>query len=304
MLFMILRRVASGIPVLLIVATLTFILMHIVPGGPFDHEKRLPPEILHNIEVKFHLDRPVWEQYVLYMKGLLVGDFGPSYKYLGRNVADILADTWPVSFLLGSSALAVTVLLGLFWGILMAIRQKSWVDRIGSVISVSGISVPNFVAAALLILVFAHTLKILPPALWEDWRHLILPTLALSLAPAAYVAQLTRNSLIDVLHQDYIRTARAKGLREGSVILRHALKNGLMPVVTVLGPITASLVTGSFVVEYLFAIPGMGRHFIMAVVDRDYPLIMGVTLVYATVIVAANLIVDLVYGLMDPRVRR
>lgn len=304
MLFMILRRVTSSIPVLLIVATLTFILMHIVPGGPFDQEKRLPPEILHNIEVKFHLDRPVWEQYVLYMKGLLVGDFGPSYKYLGRNVADILADTWPVSLLLGSSALAVTVLLGLFWGILMAIRQESWVDRIGSVISISGISVPNFVAAALLILVFAHTLKILPPALWEDWRHLILPTLALSLAPAAYVAQLTRNSLIDVLHQDYIRTARAKGLREGSVILRHALKNGLMPVVTVLGPITASLVTGSFIVEYLFAIPGMGRHFIMAVVDRDYPLIMGVTLVYATVIVAANLIVDMVYGLLDPRVRR
>ena len=300
----ILRRLLAGIPVLLVVATLTFFIMHLVPGGPFDKEKKLSPEIRANIEAKYHLDRPWVEQYLLYIGGLLQGDFGPSTKYIGRTVGEILRDAFPVSLQLGTAAALTVLLIGLPLGIAMALRQNRWVDRFGLIWTISGISIPHFVLGALLIFVFAHTFKVLPPALWEGWRHLVLPTLALAIAPAAYVAQLTRSSLLEVLHQDYIRTSRAKGLRESRVVLKHALKNSLMPVITILGPLTAALVTGSFVIEYLFSIPGMGRHFVTAVVDRDYPLIMGVTLVYTTVIVTANMIVDILYGILDPRVRR
>jgi oligopeptide transport system permease protein len=223
---------------------------------------------------------------------------------VGRDVDDILRETFPVSLQLGAAALGLSLLIGLPLGIGMAAGRGRRLDRAATAITLSSISIPHFVLGALLILVFSHTLKLLPPALWEDTRHSILPTITLALAPAAYIAQLTRASLLEVLPMDFIRTARAKGLGTMRILFKHALKNAMMPVVTILGPLTAALVTGSFVVEYLFSIPGMGRHFISAVIDRDYPLIMGVTMVYTVVIVAANMAVDLLYGILDPRVRQ
>ena len=303
MLSFILKRLLWGIPVLLTVATITFIVMHIVPGGPFDKEKKLPPEIKANVEAKYHLDRPIYEQYLLYLYGLSKGDLGPSYKYLGRDVKDIIRESLPVSIELGLLALLISIILGISTGIVSAIRPGSILDRISVFSSVAGISIPNFVLGALLVLVFAHIYKVLPPALWEGWRYMILPALSLGLAPAAYIARLTRSSILDVINKDYIRTARAKGLSEPYIIMRHVLINSIMPVITILGPITATLVTGSFTVEFIFSIPGMGKFFITAVTNRDYPLIMGVTLIYAILIIVANIIVDLIYGFVDPRIR-
>ena len=296
-------RLIWSIPVLWLVATMTFILMHLAPGGPFDKEKPLPPEIRANVEAKYHLDEPVARQYARYLGQLLRGDLGPSYKYADRDVSAIIAETFPVSMQLGGAAFALTVVLGLAGGILAAGRPGSWLDRIALLTATLGLSLPSFVVGVLLILVLAHQAHWFPPALWEGPRYIVLPALTLALGPAAYVARLTRASLIDVAAQDYVRVGRAKGLPPGVIWLSYLLKAGLPPVVTVLGPMLAALVTGSFVVEYLFSIPGMGRFFITAVTNRDYPLIMGVTVVYAVVIVAANLAVDLLYGWLDPRIR-
>lgn len=303
MLYFLIRRLLWGIPVLLAVATITFIIMHIVPGGPFDKEKKLPPEIKANVEAKYQLDKPIYEQYLLYLYGLAKGDLGPSYKYLGRDVKDIIRETFPVSVQLGLSALLISIVLGISTGVISAIRPGSLLDRISIFFAIAGISIPSFVLGALLVLIFAHIYKILPPALWEGPRYMILPALSLGLAPAAYIARLTRSSILDVIHKDYIRTARAKGLSEPYIMLRHVLINSITPVITILGPLTATLVTGSFTVEFIFSIPGMGRFFITAVTNRDYPLIMGVTLVYALLIIIANAIVDLIYVYIDPRIR-
>lgn len=303
MLTFIIRRVLWAIPVLGLVATLTFVIMHIVPGGPFDQEKKLPPAIMANVEAKYRLDRPIAEQYLFYLKGLLYGDLGPSYKYVGRTVGDIIGDSFPVSAQLGLLSLVISVLLGLFMGVAASLLSHSVWDRLSIFIGTAGISAPNFVIGSLLLLIFSHQLKWFPPALWEGVSHAILPAVTLSFAPAAYIARLTRSSMLEVHQEDYIRTARAKGLSETAIVLRHVLKNALTPVITMLGPLTASLVSGSFIVEFIFSIPGMGRFFITAVTNRDYPLIMGVTLVYAILIVAANLVVDLIYPLVDPKVR-
>jgi oligopeptide transport system permease protein len=297
------RRIGWGLTVLWVVATLTFLLLRVVPGGPFDTEKQLPPEILANIEAKYHLDEPAWQQYLRYLGGLATGDLGPSYKYLGRDVADILWETFPVSLALGLVALALAVVVGLAFGILAGERPGTGIDRGGMVVATAGVALPNFVLGALLVLIASHRWHLLPPALWEGPRSLVLPALTLGLGPAAYIARLTRSSLLDVAHHDYLRTAHAKGLTRAMVLFKHQLPNALMPVVTVLGPLAAALVTGSFVVEYLFAIPGMGRFFITAVTNRDYPLIMGATLLYAALLVIANLVVDLAYAWLDPRVR-
>ncbi len=297
------RRFLWAIPVLWVVATLTFILMQVVPGGPFDKDKPLPPEIKANVEAKYHLDKPVWQQYLLYLQSLSGGDLGPSYKYLGRNVNDIIKDTLPVSLQLGMLALGVAIMTGFLLGILTVVKPYSWIDRSGMFVATAGISIPNFVIGALLILFLSHLYKLFPPALWEGWRYAILPALTLGLGPAAFIARLLRSSILETLHQDFVRTARAKGLSEGVILVKHVLKNSVTPVVTFLGPLTAALVTGSFIVEYIFAIPGMGKFFITAVTNRDYPLIMGVTLVYAVIIVLANLLVDIAYAYLDPRVR-
>lgn len=302
MLRFIFRRITLGIPVLITVATLTFLIMHWVPGGPFDTEKILPPEIIANIEAKYHLDKPVPIQYLLYMKQLLQGDLGPSYKYLGRDVADIICDTFPVSFTLGFCAVLVVLGLGVPAGMISAYWKNSLLDRSVLLLAAMGISVPSFVLGAVSVWIFSHNWHWFPPALWEGPRHMILPAFALGTGFAGYVARLTRTTMLDVLSSDYIRTARAKGLTETTIMFKHVLINSIYPIVTVMGPLTAGLITGSFVIEFIFSIPGMGRFFITAVTNRDYPLIMGVTLVYAILIVIANLIVDMIYSWLDPRV--
>ena len=302
MLRFLLRRVLLGIPVLVAVATLTFLIMHWVPGGPFDTEKILPPAIIANIEAKYHLDQPVGIQYLLYMKQLLQGDLGPSYKYIGRDVSDILRDTFPVSFTLGMCAVLVVLGMGVPAGIISAYWKNSLLDRSILLFAAMGISIPSFVLGAVSVWIFSHQWHVLPPALWEGPRYMILPAFALGAGFAGYIARLTRTTVLDVLSSDYIRTARAKGLTEFKILIKHVLINSIYPIVSVMGPLTAGLVTGSFVIEFVFSIPGMGRFFITAVTNRDYPLIMGVTLVYAVLIVVANIVVDIIYGWLDPRV--
>lgn len=298
-----LKRLLHALVVLWVVATLTFVLLRVTPGGPFDRERRLPPEVLANIAAKYHLDEPWWSQYTRYLGGLARGDLGPSYKYLDRNVRDIVADTLPVSASLGMLALVFSVVLSLPVGLIAAYFHNSWTDRFCLFVATMGISVPSFILGALLIWIFALQLGWLQAGRWGDLSSIVLPTVTLGAAPAAYLSYLLRSSILDTLGEDFIRTARAKGLSEAAVLFRHALGNSLIPVLTVLGPLMAGLVTGSFVVEYVFAIPGMGRFFITAVTDRDYPLIMGVTLVYTALLVGANLLVDLCYSFFDPRIK-
>jgi oligopeptide transport system permease protein len=297
------NRILQGIPVLIAVSAITFMVMKTAPGGPFDRDKRLPPEIMANIEAKYHLDKPVWDQYLRYMGGLLQGDLGPSYKYIGRDVSDIILETFPVSFTLGMCALLVIVGFGIPVGILSAYRVNTWIDKSMIIIATIGISFPSFVLGSMLVLLFSHHLHWLPPALWESPRHVILPALALGAGYAGYVARLTRSTFLEVLSADYIRTARAKGLNDFQILYKHALKNAMSPILSVMGPIAAGVVTGSFIIEFIFSIPGMGSFFITAVSNRDYPLIMGVTLVYSVLIVIANIAVDMAYAWLDPRVR-
>jgi oligopeptide transport system permease protein len=297
------KRLLHGIPVLFVVATLTFIIMRLVPGGPFDQEKKLPPEILANIEAKYHLDQSVGVQYLFYLKQLVHGDMGPSYKYIGRDVTDIILDTFPVSITLGLLAMLIVVGIGVPVGVWSAYRQNSIVDQIFMFFATLGISIPSFVLGTILVWVMSNKLQWLPPALWEGPRYMILPAIALGAPFTGYVARLIRSTVLEVLASDYIRTARAKGLTETTILLKHTLKNSIFPVISVLGPLTAGLVTGSFVIEFIFSIPGMGSFFITAVTNRDYPLIMGVTLVYAVLIVVANIFVDMIYMWLDPRVR-
>jgi len=297
------KRLVQGLIVLWVVATLTFILLRLAPGGPFDRERKLPPEVLANIEAKYHLDEPLSKQYLRYLTGILHLDLGPSYKYLDRGVKEIISDTLPTSVLLGLLALVFALMVSFPTGLIAAYFRNSWIDRFALLTATLGISVPHFILGALLIWLFALQLGWLQAGRWDNTASMILPTITLGAAPAAYIAALLRSTLIDALGEDFIRTARAKGLREGAVLFKHALRNSLVPVLTVMGPLTAALLTGSFVVEYVFAIPGMGRFFITAVTDRDYPLIMGVTLVYTVLLVGANFLVDLFYAYVDPRIR-
>jgi oligopeptide transport system permease protein len=303
MISLLLTRFFHGLIVLWVVATLTFALLRVAPGGPFDSERKLPPEVLANLEAKYHLDEPLIQQYLRYLGGIARGDFGPSYKYLDRGVTDIIIDTLPTSVLLGGLALLFALFVSFPAGLLAAYYRDSVIDRVCMFVASLGISLPNFILGALLIWVVALQLGWLQAGRWADWSSAILPAITLGAAPAAYLAALLRSTLVEALGEDFVRTARAKGLKESIVLGKHALGNSLIPVLTVMGPLTAALLTGSFVVEYVFAIPGMGRFFISAVTDRDYPLIMGVTLVYTALLVCANLIVDVLYGYVDPRIR-
>lgn len=298
------KRMLGAIPTLFALMTVTFFVMRVVPGGPFDSERALPDEVKANIAAKYHLDKPVWEQYLRYLGDLARADLGPSYRYLGtRGVNEIISESLPVSAQLGFFAIALAVVVGVPLGALAAYRKNSLFDFASMFVAISGISLPNYLLASLLILVFSMHLGWLPPALWEDWRSMILPIVTLSARPMALIARLTRASLLETLNADYIRTARAKGLDTYTILFKHALKNALVPVVTLLGPLTAAVITGSFVIEVIFAIPGMGRHFVSAVTDRDYTLIMGVTIVYGVIVITANLIVDVLYAWIDPRIR-
>lgn len=298
------RRTLALIPVLFVISVITFLLMHSVPGSPFATEdKPLPPQIKANLEAFYGLDEPLVTQYLSYMGNALRGDLGPSYLQRNRSVNDIIRQQLPASATLGVLALGVAILLGVPIGILSAVKQNTWLDYLGMFIAVAGVSVPAMTLGPLLIWGIALELDWLPVARWGTWQHAILPSLTLGLGSAAILARLTRASMLQVIHQDYIRTARSKGLGERTVINKHALRNALIPVVTVLGPLFAALVTGSMVVEQIFAIPGLGRYFVDSVAARDYPVIMGTTLLYAVVLVVSNLLVDISYTLIDPRIR-
>jgi oligopeptide transport system permease protein len=297
------RRLLWLIPVLVVVAAITFTLMHLVPGGPWDRSKRLPPQAQANVERKYGLDKPVWRQYADYMVNLAQGDLGVSYQQLNRPVRDIIWEGAKTSGTLGLIALAVATFAGIGLGLLAALRQNTILDYFSVTFATFGASVPSFVMGMLLLILFSAYLHWLPTGGWGTWRQAIMPVTALSVLPTAYIARVTRAAMLEVLQQDYIRTARSKGLRERVVVLRHLLRNGLIPVLTVLGPVAAALVTGSFIIEYLFDIPGIGRYFVTSISARDYGMIMGTTLFYTTVVVAANLIVDILYAVVDPRIR-
>jgi oligopeptide transport system permease protein len=286
------------------VALLTFLLMKLVPGGPFDGDKALPPEVMASLNRKFRLDLPWYEQFARYISDILFHfDFGPSIKYIGRTVTEIVSESLPVSLELGFYALTIAILSGVGLGIVAAAYRGTWIDFSTMFIAISGVSLPSFLVAALAILLFAQTLGILPAALWDGAAHRILPSVVLGLRPAAIIARITRSSVLEVLYLDYVRTARAKGLSETRVLLVHVLRNALVPVVTILGPMSATILTGSFIIEYVFSVPGLASHFIGAVTNRDYPLVMGVTLLYASFLVVTNLLVDIAYGMIDPRMR-
>lgn len=299
--------------VLFVISVVTFALSHAVPGGPFDREHALPAEIVANLNRHYGLDQPLWKQYTDYMgltrnpsgkfAGVLQGQFGPSYSSRSRTVNDIFRDHLPISATLGLAALVVAVGLGVPLGVVAALKQNSLWDYISMAVAIFGVSVPSVVLAPLFILIFALALRWFPVAGWGSLKQLIMPSVVLGLGSSAIIARLTRASMLQVIREDYIRTARAKGLSERAVTVRHALKNAFIPVATILGPMFAALTTGTLVVEQFFAIPGMGKYFITSITNRDYPVVMGTILLYAVVLVLANLAVDITYAFLDPRIR-
>ncbi len=305
MLLFALKRLATGIPTLLLLMTLTFFLMRLAPGGPFDKERSLPPEIELALKAEYHLDESLPRQYAHYLGGLLRGDLGPSFQYQGSRVSELLGKGLKVSALLGGLAMLLALLLGAAAGIFAAVRQHRWPDVTLMSAALLGISIPAYVIAPLMVLVFAVTLHWLPAGGWADGRvaDVLLPVLALALPQVAAIARLMRGALLEVLHAPFIRTARAKGLPERIVIFRHALKPALMPLLSHLGPATAGILTGSVVVEQIFDVPGIGRYFVQGALNRDYTLVLGVVSFYGALIVLFNFVVDLLYGVLDPRVR-
>jgi ABC-type dipeptide/oligopeptide/nickel transport system permease component len=346
----IIRRMFRNGIVILLIALITFLLMHSVPGGPFDKEKALPQAIIDNLNARYHLDEPLSKQFLFYLNDVLVprlssttpgislqddflitikvGDrlwlkwmnFGPSYTSKSRTVNDIFRQQLPISMQLGIMALLVAMAIGIPLGILAALRQNTAWDYIGMGIAIFGLSVPVIILGPILVWIFGVSLKLLPPSGWgakppylmgflptnlgwNYWKFALMPMIALGLASSALLARLTRASLLQVVREDYIRTARAKGLLERTVITRHAMKNSLIPVVTVLGPMFAALITGTFVTELIFGIPGLGKYFVTSITNRDYPVIMGTILLYAVFLVMANLFVDIMYAFLDPRIR-
>ncbi|MFZ2617922.1 MAG: ABC transporter permease [Anaerolineae bacterium] len=346
----IVRRLLWMVLTMFVVSAITFTLMHSVPGGPFDKEKALPPEIIAILDKRYHLNDPLIVQYFDYLSNVIVpklssvppntsllddaivnikvGDkqwikwmnFGPSFTSRSRTVNDIFRQQFPISAQLGLMALIVAVIIGMPLGILAALKQNSFFDYLGMGVAIFGVSVPVIVMGPILVWIFGVTLKWLPPTGWgaqppfvlgflpsnpgpEFFRYAAMPCIALGLGSSAIIARLTRASLLQVVREDYIRTARAKGLTERTVVTRHALKNSLIPVVTILGPMFAGLVTGTFVTETIFGIPGMGKYFVTSITNRDYPVIMGTILLYAILLVIANLVVDVLYGFLDPRIR-
>lgn len=332
----IIRRILGFVPVLFTIILFTFVLMRAIPGGPFDFagDKSLPPQVVANIEAKYHLDWPLWKQFLSYLvgddvlgeegnsKGVLRGDLGPSLRYRSQSVNDIIGTTFPISAQLGVLSILLALLIGIPAGVIAALKQNTWMDYTATFAAVIFLSIPNLVLAPILIWIFALKLGWFPVATWGAkppfmlgflprpeqlnmtfFAHAALPVFALGTSFSAQIARLTRASLLQVIREDYIRTARAKGLREQIVITVHALKNGLIPVVTIIGPLFAAVVTGTFIVEQIFGINGMGKHFVQSVGNRDYQVITGVTLIYGIVLITANLLVDITYAWLDPRIR-
>ncbi|MBV9903025.1 MAG: oligopeptide ABC transporter permease OppB [Alphaproteobacteria bacterium] len=306
------RRLLGAIPTLFIIITLSFFMMRVAPGGPFDSQRRLPPEIQHNIEAAYDLDKPVYQQYFIYLGRLAHGDLGPSFKNKDFTVTEMIADGLPVSARLGLSAMALAVLIGMSLGIIAALRQNRITDYGVMSGAMVGITIPTFVMAPILTLIFGvygvtlfgYDLS-LPVGGWNGGaiRNMILPVIVLSLPPIAVIARLTRGSMVEVLHSNYIRTAKAKGLPNRTVVFRHALRAAVLPLVSYLGPAIAGILTGSLIVEQIFGIPGIGRYFVNGALNRDYTLVMGVLIYYATFVILLNLLADLLYAVLDPRVR-
>lgn len=346
MLRFIIRRILGFIPVLLGVVIFTFFMARAIPGGPFDFigDKSLPPSVVKNLEAKYHLDWPEWEQFISYLVGdelyigsvkifdldpntpaysygVLRGDLGPSFRYRGQTVNDIIGRTFPLSAQLGTMAIILGLIIGVPAGIISALKQNTWLDYTATFVAVLGVSIPSLVMAPLLIWIFSVWLGWFPAATWgakppylqnmlspgfdwgNYWSHAVMPVFALGTGLSATFARLMRASLLQVIREDYIRTARAKGLHERTVIYRHALKNSLIPVVTVIGPMFAALITGTLVIEQIFGLNGMGKHFVQSITNRDYAVVLGTILVYTVILVFSNLLVDLAYGWLDPRIR-
>jgi oligopeptide transport system permease protein len=304
----ILRRLLWLIPILWAISLITFVLMHNVSGGPFETgEGKGSIAAREALQAKYHLDEPVYVQYFYYMENLLQGDLGPDLVHQGTTVNQIISSGWKTTVTLGLLTTVYVMVLGVGLGVAAAIRKNSPLDYLSIGFATIGASTPNFVLGIMLVLLFAVELKWLPAVGWSngwtDWKPVILPVIVLGSLPAAYVARITRASVLETMDQDYVRTARAKGLREQVVLYRHIMKNAAIPVLTLLGPITAALITGSFIVEFFFSIPGIGRSYVQAVIGRDYPLIMATTLIYALVIALANLAVDVAYAFLDPRIK-
>ena len=300
-----LRRLLGAIPTLFLVIVLAFLLVHAAPGGPFDDERALPPEIEANIAAAYHLDEPLPVQFLRYLGGVVQGDFGPSYSYRDYTVSELIGRSFPVSVQLGILAMLLAAVSGISLGIVAALNRNSALDRIVMGFAMTGISIPVFVIAPVLVLFFAVKLQWLP-ASWtgtEGPSRLLLPVLSLALPQIAYVARLTRASLIEVLSSDFIRTARSQGLGTAAIVRYHALKPAMLPVLSYMGPAVAAVLTGSVVVEEIFGIPGLGQLFVRGSLNRDYTLVLGVVIFYATLIVLLNLVVDLLYGVIDPRIR-
>lgn len=302
----ILRRVLVAIPTLFIIATASFFLMRAAPGGPFDGEADLEPEVLENIRAAYDLDKPLLVQFRIYVSNALRGDFGPSLVYKDFSVTELVAIGLPVSIRLGLTAMLVALLFGGLAGIVAALRQNRLVDHAVMALAMTGIAIPSFVVAPVLALFFGLYLQLLPVAGWNDgaWRNMVLPVTALALPQIAVIARLVRGGMLEVLRSNFVRTARAKGLPETRVVLAHVLRPALIPLVGYLGPALAGIMTGSLVIELIFNLPGVGRYFVQGALNRDYPLVMGVVVIYASLIILLNLLSDLAYAALDPRVRR
>ena len=303
MLKYIVKRILLAVVTIWAVATLTFFLMNLVPGGPFLSEKAISPQAQAALEAKYGLDKPMSQRYVIYMTGALHGDFGDSLKQRGRTVMSIISMKFPVSARVGGISVLVALILGIPLGSIAALKRGKAADSVISVIATCGIAVPSFVICTLLMYFFGVKLGLLPTMGLESAKHYVMPVIALSFYPTAYIMRLMRSSMLDVLGQDYMRTARAKGLAGGKILFKHALRNAILPVVTYVGPMLAYTITGSFVVEKIFVIPGLGGEFIKAINGRDYTLIMGTTIFLATLVIVMNVVVDIIYKLVDPRIK-
>jgi ABC-type dipeptide/oligopeptide/nickel transport system permease component len=295
------------IPTLLAMALVTFLVMHATPGSPLDPVAEganpLSPEAQKNLAAAYGLDKPLWEQFVIFVSRAVRGDFGNSFVYKTRTVSAILVETFPISLFLGSMALVLAVAGGVSLGVLAATYQNRMWDYVSVTLATFGVAVPNFVLAVFLIILFSFVIPLFPTGGWDSWRNWVLPTVTLALAPMGLIARFTRASMLEVIRSDFTLTARAKGLSEVPVILKHAFKNALIPIVTLLGPMFAAVGTGSFFVESIFRVPGMGRFFVLSMTGRDYPMIMAVVLSYGAFLAVMNLLVDLAYGALDPRIR-
>ncbi|MDG1462664.1 MAG: oligopeptide ABC transporter permease OppB [Gammaproteobacteria bacterium] len=296
------KRLLGAIPTLLVLLALAFVLIRVAPGGPFDSEKQLPAEIQERLNTAYHLDEPLWQQFARYLSNILQGDFGPSFAYKDYSVTELIATGFPVSLTLGAWAMVIALIIGTAVGAYAALRQNTRADYAIMSSAMFGVSVPGFVIAPILILVFAVYLQWLPAGGLGDWRNLVMPVFALALPQIAYIARLTRGSMIEVLRSDYIRTARAQGLSSREIILHHAMKPAMLPVISYLGPATAAVITGSVVIEQIFGIPGLGRFFVQGALNRDYTLVMGVVVFYGVLIILFNFLVDIAYRWLDPRV--